>query len=102
MHRGHGADLVRLDDPPHGADGDLVAVGVLVVGIYLWLAIREQHFTGLLKQATPVVPLPSVVPVHPGKPGTIEEVLDELLAGKITRDEAAKRIRTLESVSTSS
>jgi hypothetical protein len=68
-------------------------VGVLVVGIYLWVAIREQHFTGLLKQPAPVVP------VHPGKPGTIEEVLDELLAGKITRDEAARRIRALESVS---
>jgi hypothetical protein len=77
-------------------------VGVLVVGIYLWVAIREQHFTGLVKQPAPVVPLPSVVPVHPGKPGTIEEVLDELLAGKITRDEAARRIRALESVPSSS
>jgi hypothetical protein len=77
-------------------------VGVLVVGIYLWVAIREQHFTGLLKQPAPAGPPPPVVHVHPGKPGTIEEVLDELLAGKITRDEAAKRIRALESVSFSS
>jgi hypothetical protein len=71
-------------------------VGVLVVGIYLWVAIREHHFSGLLKQTAPVVTPPPVVPVHPGKAVTSEEVLDELLAGKLTRDEAAARIRAID------
>lgn len=70
-------------------------VGVLVVGIYLWIAIREHHFTGLMKQPAPAVTPPPVVPVHPEKSATIEDVLDELLAGKITRDEAVARIRAI-------
>jgi hypothetical protein len=49
-----------------------------------------------LKQPAPVVTPPPVVPVHPGKPVTIEDVLDELLARKITRDEAAARIRAID------
>jgi hypothetical protein len=76
-------------------------VGVLVVGIYLWVAIREHHFSGLLKQPAPVVTPPPVVPGHPGKTVTIEEVLDELLAGKITRDEAAARIRAIDTPASS-
>lgn len=65
-------------------------VGVLVVGIYLWIANRESIFHGVLRHA----PRPEPV-APPAEPSTIEEVLDELLAGKISRDEAARRIRDI-------
>lgn len=84
-----------LNDWQHTARIGLAAfiVGALVLGVYLWLANREQLFTGLIKRpAPPVVAPPSLEQAAPAPP-TIEAVLDELLAGKITRDEAASRIR---------
>jgi hypothetical protein len=64
-------------------------VGVVILGIYLWMANREHLFGGTTKQ--PVVsPTKLVV-----KATTIEEVLDELLAGIISRDEAATQLHTL-------
>jgi hypothetical protein len=75
-------------------------VGVFLVGIYLWSAIGEHLLSGRGKQSvtavTPSAPSAAVVE-SPAEPTTIEDVLDELLAGKITRDEAAVRIRALSS-----
>jgi len=71
-------------------------VGGIVTVLYLTTAIREKLFSGFTKHSVvPPAPVPAtpetVVPVV-----TIESVLDELLIGKITRDEAARRIRDLE------
>lgn len=91
-----------LNDWQHTARIGLAAfiVGALVLGVYLWLANREQLFTGLIRRpAPPVVAPPSVEQAAPAPQlSTIEAVLDELLAGKITRDEAASRIREVEGV----
>ena len=74
------------------ADAGLAAfiVGGIVTALYLMIAIREQLFRGFTKRSTPVVPA-SIVQSE-----TIESVLDELMARRITRDEAAHRIRELE------
>ena len=76
-------------------------MGAILVAIYLSLALREHLFSSPLKHVVPaVVPEPVVVPesavVPVPQPLTIENILDELLAGKIVRDEAASRIRALE------
>ena len=65
-------------------------VGGVVTALYLTVAIRGQLFSGFMKRGTPVVPSPIA------QSETIESVLDELLAGRITRDEATRRIRELE------
>ncbi len=101
--------------------GAIFIVGALIVGIYLWVAIREHLFSlhrpspaaeavGTSGAAMPVpapapleaigaaAPAPGSVAEKPEAPlaaPTIEDVLDELQAGKITRDEAASRIRGL-------
>jgi Domain of unknown function (DUF5671) len=72
-------------------------IGAILVAIYLSLALREHLFSSPVKHIVPDVPDPAVV----SEPAavqtlTIENILDELLANKITRDEAATRIRTLE------
>ena len=70
-------------------------VGAILVAIYLSLALREHLFSSPLKYVvSAVVSEPAVVPAP--QPLTIENILDELLAGKIVRDEAASRIRALE------
>jgi len=104
----------------HGAAA--LIVGVLIVGIYFWAATRE-HLFGARKPAAPVEAFETtsttVIAATPAqeepaatasaskkastttvtepapRPVTIEDVLDELQAGKITRDEAAARIRKL-------
>jgi len=101
--------------------GAIFIVGALIVGIYLWVAIREHLFStrrhGQAAEAEEkqraTQPAPVLTPLEttgaaataPGsvteKPEaplaapTIEDILDELQAGKITRDEAATRIRGL-------
>ncbi len=65
-------------------------VGGVMTALYLTIAIREQLFSSFTKRNTPVVPS------SPTQIVTIEGVLDELLAGKITRYEAAQRIRELD------
>ncbi len=77
-------------------------VGVLILAIYLWTARREHLFSGLIKRAAPeetpaiVESMPQPVQLPPAEIlPTIDEVLDDLLAGKITRDEAAKRIQSI-------
>ena len=76
------------------ADTGLAAfiVGGIVTALYLTVAIREQLFRGSTRRGVPVVPSPIVSVQFV----SIESVLDELVAGKITRDEAAQRIRDLE------
>jgi hypothetical protein len=59
-------------------------VGVILVALYLRAVLQEQLF--MRKKPTPVAP-----PVKPG--ATIESILDDLLAGKISRDEAAAQIQ---------
>ena len=101
--------------------GAIFITGALIVGSYLWVAIREHLFstrrpgqaaaveeTQKATQPAPVqTPLemngaaataPESVTEKPEAPlaaPTIEDVLDELQAGKITRDEAASRIRSM-------
>jgi hypothetical protein len=77
-----------LEDWQHVAlDGAVTfAIGAIIAGLYGWLAARERAFT------LPV----SLAPAAPAPAETgIEGVLDALLAGTITRDEAAAQIRQL-------
>lgn len=76
---------------PHVARTGTAAfiVGIAILGIYLWIANREHLFSGTAKQAV----VSSTKPI--AKPTTIEDVLDELLAGKISRDEAVAQLHTL-------
>ncbi|HEY1348490.1 MAG TPA: hypothetical protein VGF67_02550 [Ktedonobacteraceae bacterium] len=62
-------------------------IGALVAGFYLWTMRQEQLFTHHPTQAP--------TPTPAAEPQSIEGVLDELLAGKIGRDEAAARLRTV-------
>jgi len=101
--------------------GAIFIVGILVVGIYLWVAIREHLFSarrsGLATEAEKKLEAtkPAPMPALPETTGvvvtsletalerseaappapTIEDILDELQAGKITRNEAASSIRSL-------
>ncbi len=97
-----------LNDWPHVARLGLSAfvVGAAIVGIYLWRATHEHLFSGLAKGTTSIkvittTPAIAIAPVLGAeatvRPFTIEEVLDDLLAGKITREEAAAQIRTMTS-----
>lgn len=75
--------------------------GVCLVVIYLWSALREHHLSNRHKQPATAVtpPAATTVDIEPSaQPATIESVLDELLVGKLTRDEAAERIRALSDV----
>jgi len=78
-------------------------VGALLVAIYLSFALRERLFSGPASRVAPVqevvagdamgdASVPSTTKDELTVV-TVEEVLDELLAGNITRDEAANRIR---------
>jgi hypothetical protein len=96
-------------------------IGAFLLGIYLWIARREHLFSSLVKKpiaepspaatASPeettasseaiTSPEATTSPATPGEESpvpvpTIEEILDDLLADKITRDEAVVRIRALE------
>jgi hypothetical protein len=95
-------------------------VGVVLVGIYLWSALKEGYWSRSNKQSalldalpsdtsTSDVPSPDVLSLDAppsdmassalsqssAQPSTVEDTLDDLLAGKIARDEAAARIRVL-------
>ncbi len=88
------------------AHGGLAAsiVGAILVATYLSFALREHLLSGSLKPVAPVIPAPVEPPAAPEpvespaasvQSVTLETILDELLAGKITRDEAATRIQAL-------
>ncbi len=100
-------------------------VGVILVGMYLWSALKEGYWSRSSKQSVSLdtsssgaaspnilpadisapVALPlevtssdtvsSVLASSPIQSVTLEGTLDELLAGQITRDEAAAHIRVL-------
>lgn len=64
-------------------------VGIIVAGIYLWTTRTEHLFT---RQPAPVQP---PAPAPPGARVRIESILDALLAGQISREEAATRLQAL-------
>lgn len=64
-----------------------VIVGAIVAGIYLWTMRGEGLFT---RQ-----PTPTPAPISAEAPESIERILDELLAGKISREKAETRLHTL-------
>lgn len=107
-----------FDNWPYVAHGGLAAfiVGVAVVAIYSLISLRENFFGRSKKQQPAVVSAPSpatnpteVVPAVPSVTSqeappaqaiplissSIAEVVDALLAGKITRSEAITRIEAL-------
>lgn len=85
------------------------AIGVIIVGLYLWTSIRERFFSTSSKEQGPsrtIAVSPDAMPAIanadalPDAPTTvtplpIAEILDELLTGKINRDEAIARIESL-------
>lgn len=96
-----------LNNWPHVAHIGLSAfiVGALVLLLFLWQA-RSEQLIGILSRrgiqgapagapVTPAVPSEKATSVPGTQPRNIEEILDELLAGKLTRDQAAARIRSL-------
>ncbi len=80
-------------------------VGVIILAMYFWIARQEHLFSGLTKRpvsgeapsGTEPEPEHAVAaPILPDNTlSNIDEVLDDLLAGKISRDEAAMRIQGL-------
>jgi hypothetical protein len=96
-----GSPIYNWQQAMHGGLAAFI-VGIFLVAIYLWAARREQLFNGLGKR--PDVPPAPVTPTEPVEhtemvePATIDDVLDALLAGKMTRDEASRRIHTLNEV----
>lgn len=64
-------------------------VGIIVAGIYLW-SVRNERLITRHPRADK-----SPVPTTPTESATLEAILDELLAGRINREEAATRIRAL-------
>jgi len=85
------------------AGAAVCVVGLIILAVYFWIARREDLFSGLTKRpATEEVP--SSIELEPEQNVSasnvpdevlhnIDIVLDDLLAGKITRDEAAIRIQ---------
>ncbi|MGZ3584921.1 MAG: hypothetical protein ACXWP6_20920 [Ktedonobacterales bacterium] len=78
------------------------AIGALVVAIYLRLAFAERWFHAPSTPATveqPAETQATIPPTATTQPASsIEAVLDDLLGGKLTRDQAALRIRELTAV----
>lgn len=110
-----------LDNWQYTAHAGLAAltVGIAVVGLYLWVGLREHFFSFAAKQATqgtttttvatnttPVLPDAMTATSETQAPvagattvpssSSVAIIVDELLAGKITRDEAVARIESLE------
>lgn len=85
-----------LDNWPELAHNGLAAtiVGAALIAIYIW-PLRGEH---LLARPTKTDQPPA--PEVPSEPMPVEDILDELLAGHITRAEAAARIRALNSTQT--
>jgi hypothetical protein len=85
------------------AGASACVVGVIILAIYLWTVRREHLFSGLMKRPateeapSSMEPAPELIVKTKILPDeilpNIDAVLDDLLAGKITRDEAVKRIQ---------
>jgi hypothetical protein len=65
-----------------------IVIGAIIVGLYVFIARREGWFARQPAHAEATIPASQRVE-------TIEGVLDDLLAQRLSRDEAAARIRTL-------
>lgn len=79
--------------------GVAAAIGALIVAIYLRLAFAERWFHAPSAPTTteqPTAAPAATLPANTMPPAaSIEGVLDDLLGGKVTRDQAALRIREL-------
>jgi hypothetical protein len=64
---------------------EVLLVGAFITGIHLWRAVVEHSFAAQHGAAAPVS----------GSSDSVDGILDELLAGKITRDQAASRLKGL-------
>ncbi|MEO7001491.1 MAG: hypothetical protein ABI068_06795 [Ktedonobacterales bacterium] len=104
-----GAPLLNWQDTARAA-GAALLTGLVLVGVYLWIAVREGVFARQGQPATPVASQAPVVAasgetltprINEGSgnelapAGSLEGVLDELLANTLSRDQAAARIREL-------
>lgn len=72
-----------------------LAVGVAIVGLYLWVGLREHFFTFSAKQASQSTTAITATTTVPSS-SSVAAIVDDLLVGKITRDEAIARIESLE------
>lgn len=90
-----GSSLANGTEIAHGGLATAL-VGALVAGIYFWTARSERLWTQNTTANQPPAPSTPALPVTPVVPATLEEILDELLAGHISRAEAAARIRGLD------
>ncbi len=63
----------------------MTVVGALVTAIYLWTTLREQLLAGRVR----------INPRDPSPGSTLENIIDELLAGEVTRDEAVAQLHAL-------
>ncbi|HEY0757477.1 MAG TPA: DUF5671 domain-containing protein [Ktedonobacteraceae bacterium] len=81
-----------LDNWPQFAHSGLAAttVGIALVAIYIWPLRGEHLLARPVRAEEPPAPEPAQTS------GIIEGILDELLAGQITREEAAARIHALQ------
>lgn len=87
------------------AGASACVVGLIILAIYFWTARRERLFSGLMQRSTVEEAPPSIEPASesiiptPNLPEevlpSIDAVLEDLLTGKITRDEAAMRIQSM-------
>lgn len=66
-------------------------VGASLIGIYLRATLREHLISRSSQEASPPEPAPTSA-----VPSSIENVVDELLAGRINRDEAVKLLHALQ------
>ncbi|HKV83830.1 MAG TPA: DUF5671 domain-containing protein [Ktedonobacterales bacterium] len=69
-----------------------LVVGASLVGLYVWRGRREGAFAPIHLRPTPAL-IPDAAPTEPRD--AIADVLDQFSAGKLTRDEAANRLREL-------
>lgn len=88
-----GSPLTNWPQLAHGGLASTI-VGAALIAIYIW-PLRAEHL--LARQArVGQPPAPEQSPTQP----VVEDILDELLAGRITRAEAAARIRSLQGTAT--
>jgi hypothetical protein len=70
--------------------GAVLAVGAVLAAIYGTITAREGYLRAAVSPSEAPSPAETTV-----APATIEQVLDDLLARRLTRDEAAARLRAL-------
>jgi hypothetical protein len=75
-----------------------VVVGLTILVVYLVLANRHKLLARTSKSAPGGEPSVAPAPIAVAESSTIEGVLDALIAGRVSRDEAAARIREIAAV----